>query len=206
MADGFLTATFDGLCAGRLGQLRKPFAAAKILETYEESGGEVNVIHYNAAISACATEAQWSLALHLFTKAQWLKLLDVVSYGALIHVFSKANKVEEAQNLLQSALKQKLQVNSIIFSSCITGQTWTTALELILQMQQGNLEVTPALNSAISCCRTVWPRTLGLLRWAPTSSMASNAVLTAIPWMQSLEMVESMASKSASADLKFTTF
>ena len=111
----------------------------------------MNVIHYNAAISACANDTNWSQALHLFQKVSEAGLVDVVSYGALIHAFSKAACWKEALQVLNNAFQQHLQVNSIMFTSSIAGQNWQTALDLVLQMKQLALDAQLASPIGISC-------------------------------------------------------
>ena len=125
--------------SGHLGKLQKSSKAVSLLESFQESRGDVNVIHYNAAISACANDSNWSQALQVFQKVSEAGLVDVVSYGALIHAFSKAACWKEALQVLNNAFQQHLQVNSIMFTSSIpAGQNryWQTALDLVLQMKQ----------------------------------------------------------------------
>ena len=136
---------------GHLGKLQKSSAAVALLESFQASRGDVNVIHYNAAISACANDSNWSQALHVFQKVSEAGLVDVVSYGALIHAFSKAACWKEALQVLKNAFQQHLQVNSIMFTSSIAGQNWQTALDLVLQMKQLALDAQLASPIGISC-------------------------------------------------------
>ena len=136
---------------GHLGKLQKSSAAVALLESFQASRGDVNVIHYNAAISACANDSSWSQALHVFQKLSEAGLVDVVSHGALIHAFSKAACWKEALQVLKNAFQQHLQVNSIMFTSSIAGQNWQTALDLVLQMKQLALDAQLASPIGISC-------------------------------------------------------
>eukprot|EP00438_Fugacium_kawagutii_P020309 Skav220831 [mRNA] locus=scaffold1888:74950:83964:+ [translate_table: standard] len=195
-------------CIGNLGRLQQPRAAVSVLEAVERASGEVNVFHYNAAISACASEFAWPLALYLFQKAR--SIMDIVSYGALIHVYSKAQRWEESLHLLKDALKQELQVNSIIFTSSLgsLGQKWRTSLELIGHMRSQMDLTAPAITSAITCCP--WTHALELLDLGSlgsggdmSSGSTHNAALVAtmgFDWSKGLGLLQSMSFKRVAED------
>lgn len=129
---------------------------------------------------------------------------DIVSYGALINVYSKAQHWEESLYLLKDALKQQLQLNSILFTSSIgsLGSQWRASLELILYMRSLMDLTSPAINSAMSC-GVPWNCAVELLdRLGGLEISSHNAALVATmaDWPSGLRLLQSMSFKRACAE------
>ena len=187
---------------GHLGKIRKPSAAAALLDAFQKAGGDLDVAQWNAAINACAVNSSWPLALSLFQRATGV---DIVSYGALINVFAKAQRWAEPLELLDSLLKRQMQANTIVFSSSIAAGAqsgrWQTAFGLLSQMSQLRVVANSlTFNVVISSCgKSEWTRALGCLaELAPTprelrTYNAAHAALSG-KWLQSLALFEVMTS------------
>ncbi|CAK9097952.1 unnamed protein product [Durusdinium trenchii] len=213
-------------CIGHLGNVRKPSAVAALLDAFQRAGRELDVIHWNAAISACAKNSSWALALSVFEK---MSSPDIISVGAMINAFAKAQRWTEPLKLLDDAIQKKMQANAIVFSSSIAAGAksgrWQTALSLLLRMGQLEVGANPlTLSSAISCCSstTEWCQALRCLpctrrmracssdnaatmRGIEGSYNAALGALGADQWLQSLWLFQLMASKRVGDSASLTS-
>mmetsp|Transcript_5553 Transcript_5553/g.8780 ORF Transcript_5553/g.8780 Transcript_5553/m.8780 type:complete len:621 (-) Transcript_5553:14-1876(-) len=111
------------------GAIRNPKKYKIALELVKEADGiedlELNVIGYNAALSACANAAAYEDAMQLFDTMQDKHLVDPISYGTVMAACEKAERWKEVLEYAQ-------QMNAC--GLVMDGWTITSALHACQQL------------------------------------------------------------------------
>lgn len=202
-----------------LGRKRCCQRALGLLQSMPQRGVCPNVIHFNAAISACEVGGRWDSALMLL---DWMRLLgvqpDVISFNAAISACAKGGQWAYAVALLQQMATLGLEANVISYSAaidaCARGGQWETALMLLGQMREAG--VTPnaiSFNSAITACERggghwrVALELLGQMREAGVTPdvVSFGAAISACgrtgQWFAALELLAAMRNEGIVPDV-----
>eukprot|EP00752_Nemacystus_decipiens_P013027 g11525.t1 len=137
--------------------------ALALLREMPAAGLEPNVVHFNAAISACAVVGRWREAVALLEEMEGLPgvLPDVVTFSAAITACGNGLKFERAVWLLRRMPEKGLRPNNFAYnaaiSACAKCGRYESATALLSEMwEMKGAGVTPdafSYSSAITACR-----------------------------------------------------
>ncbi|CAE8713392.1 unnamed protein product, partial [Polarella glacialis] len=122
-----------------LARNRRPQVALQVLELMLAQCVEVNVFHYNSAISACEKAGEWQRASSVLSIMSVAGVMpNVVSYSTCMSSCEKGFQWQLALNLLctmprASVVPNEFSCNSAI-SACEKGLQWHLALGLFCKM------------------------------------------------------------------------
>ncbi|CAE8732097.1 unnamed protein product, partial [Polarella glacialis] len=173
------TVLLSGLARRRLAD-----SAAQVVSFMQEGRVEVNVYHYNVAISACDKNRQWPLALRLLDEMPEKSVLpDAVTCSTAISACSKDGQWQLAVGLLTQMPQSRISVDefscSSAISACEKGGQWQLALQLLSQMPE--MTATPntiSYSAAISACEKAgeWQVAIGLLSHMPQQRVRPDMI------------------------------
>ena len=126
-----------------------------------QAGGNVDVVSYSTAISACERASRWSAALGVLAQmSAFATRPNVFTYSTLLSTCGKAEKWAVALTCLDGMLPHFMQPNLITFNSAITscdrGLQWHLALLSASTLSGKSLD-TDAIScrAAMSACQKV---------------------------------------------------
>ena len=161
---------YTALISG-LGRRRLMWEAMGVLEAMTSgSGPPPNVIHFNAAISACEG-ADWARALALLDRMRAAGVPpDAISFNAAIGACAKGEQWGCALDLLRGMAPAGIAPTVVSFGAaidaCARGGQWESATELLLSMPYfGVPPNVVTFNGAIRACkgRGAWQAAIFLL-------------------------------------------
>jgi pentatricopeptide repeat domain-containing protein 1 len=105
----------------------------------------VDIITYNATITACEKGGQWERALELFEEVKKHPRMepDLYTYSATISACEKGGQRERALELFEEVKKHPrmepdLYTYSATISACEKGRQWERALELFEEVKKSS--------------------------------------------------------------------
>ncbi|CAJ1387065.1 unnamed protein product, partial [Effrenium voratum] len=177
--------------------------AMQLLSEAERSLAQLDVIVFNAAISACETAGAWQEALGLLARLSLRRLRkSVISFNGCLSACVRCAQWRFCLELLQAMARQDVPPNAISFNATITAcektGEWQQALHLLSQL--GTPDIV-SFSAAISACGAgrSWRHALALLRGANARRLAElvacNSALSACAavgaWRQGLQLLSS---------------
>eukprot|EP00931_Biecheleriopsis_adriatica_P038468 TRINITY_DN22031_c0_g2_i3.p1 TRINITY_DN22031_c0_g2~~TRINITY_DN22031_c0_g2_i3.p1 ORF type:complete len:762 (+),score=97.90 TRINITY_DN22031_c0_g2_i3:76-2361(+) len=162
----------------------RALAAGQILDFMRSRHLEVNIFHYNAALSACQRAGAWQLALrHLDLMLSSAMAPNEISYSSAMNSCERAGQWELALRLfmkLPEALvtPDEFAYNAAI-SACNKGEQWQHALFLLGSMPEARLQPDKfGFSAAIRSCQVGgrWQLALWLLASMNESKITPDAI------------------------------
>ncbi|CAE7150636.1 unnamed protein product [Symbiodinium necroappetens] len=192
--------------------------AVALLEDARAERLELQVITYNAAISACEKGSQWPLAIALLAELPQVALdHDVISFNAAISACGRGSQWAVAAALLRQLQETDMQLTVITYGAAISaaekGQQWEWALKLLSEMRgQRLLGNVITCSAAISACEKAgrWQESWQLLQEIDDATIeldviSLSAVVSACgrasQWRHAVELLGDMQQRHVQGNL-----
>eukprot|EP00929_Paragymnodinium_shiwhaense_P114529 TRINITY_DN8297_c2_g1_i2.p1 TRINITY_DN8297_c2_g1~~TRINITY_DN8297_c2_g1_i2.p1 ORF type:complete len:413 (+),score=90.46 TRINITY_DN8297_c2_g1_i2:106-1344(+) len=190
-----------------------PAAVALLFEKLQEAGvgNMVDIVSFNAAITACQRGGQWELALSIFEDAVRLGFdPDVFTYSALLSAAQSAQRWPLAlqvfhERMCDAAVEPDDFVYSTIIAACEKGRLWQHALVLLARAagrpNARGSGVLVACNAAASACCSAhqWQHAVALLDFledVPPDVVTYSTVIRALghglQWEAAVQLLSTM--------------
>eukprot|EP00434_Breviolum_minutum_P035784 symbB.v1.2.031687.t1/scaffold3706.1/size51673/1 len=124
------------------------------------ASNDVDVVSYNATITACEKGSHWEEAMLLLYEVEMVKLLpDVITYSASMSACNQADQWMFSLCLFDDLQAQQIRPSSVAFNSCINslgkGTHWHQALQKLQEMHDGSLTADIlTLHVSMSACNS----------------------------------------------------
>ncbi|CAE8608112.1 unnamed protein product [Polarella glacialis] len=145
---------------------------------------KLNVIHFNAAITACGMGRRCDRALGLLQEAKLQHLQpDVVTHSAVMTAWDKCHQWEQASEQLcimrTDGIEPNIVSHSALISALEKGFRWELAFLRLTELQESGMRlVLTTYNAALSAAGRmhVWSRVLAMIDEVKNSGLPVDAV------------------------------
>ncbi|CAL1170360.1 unnamed protein product [Cladocopium goreaui] len=178
----------------------------------------LDLVSYNATMSACEKGQAWQYALGLLFQMPSLRLLpDVVSFNAAIVACEQGSKWELAPSLLTVMADSQVPPDLLTYNSMITayvsGVQWEMALSTLTEASSHSFKPnTISFSAAITACEKgcQWEMALDVLQGMPQAMalpnlVSFNAAISACEkgwrWEEAVAIFQRLPEKSLVPDL-----